>query len=583
MNDLLHRLSGSRPGTSAPAPAPRRGAPARRPGGVFPIGNGRAAALLAVLLLALVAPGRAAAQALTQLTQFEGNIDYVVSGATFRANSNNGNTCTVNATAAAPITVPTGATVVAAYLFWGGSGSLDNTVTLARPSGGNVNLTADDDAAATFNNGTNFPYFGAYKNITANFVGSGTYTLSNLTVTTGTPHCNSEAVAKGFAIFVVYRLASLPVKRVQIRHGLRAFQNATETVTLDNFLASNDPEAKVTFLIYEGDDDQGGEALLFNGQPFTDGLNPANNPYNSTINTRGVNNSWGFDLDTYDASAYFSPRDREATVNLQAGADMIVLQVILTSLTVSLADVTPDGLPAPEQRLPAKYSRQFRVENPSLVSDSYNLLATFTGPAGLMTIDSVTGTGVTRAAARPDSGRVTLAAGTYRDVLVWYTVNVGAPADGLIHLKARSAAFPTVPVATDTGYTQMKRVAPQLTLTKSVSPQNTLSPGTDLTYTMQTANVGDYAARGVTVTDLVPTQTAFKLGSVTQTVPTGITATPSYSLNGTAWTYAPVSGGCSAPAGYDACVRYVRWTLTGDLPAGAAASAGTFRFVARIR
>jgi uncharacterized repeat protein (TIGR01451 family) len=555
----------------------------------LPLGRWRGAAVACALAAALGA-GRAEAQVLSLYRQHEGPYEYVVTGNSFRSESNTGDACVVNGTADAALTLPAGATVVAAYLYWGGSGgTVDNQVTFRRP-GTDANVTADGTHTSTYNNsGTLLPYFGGFEDVTASVTASGTYGVGNLDVDVDAPFCAVQGVAKGWALMVVYQQAGLPIKRIQLRHGLRAFRQATEQVTLNGFLGSNTPSARVTFLLYEGDPDLAGsggspEQLLFNGVPFTDGINPAANPYNSTINTPspGTTNVYGVDLDTYNASSYFTPRARSADVQLTAGTDMVVLQVILTSLSVSLVDVTPDGLPAAEQRLPGKYSRVFQVENPSLNTDSYDLLDRFTGAPVYLTSDSITGTGVTRGA-RTDSARVSIPAGATRSVNVWYTVPQGTSLENLIHLRARSVTYPTVATAADTGYTQVLRVAPRLTIAKSVSPQNTLAPGTELTYTMNIANAGEFAARGVTVTDSVPPQVVFKLGTVGQTLPAGITATVAYSNNaGTTWTYVPVSQGCGAPAGYDACVRRVRWTLTGDLAVGAP-SASSFTFVARIR
>ncbi|NNC28602.1 DUF11 domain-containing protein [Longimicrobium terrae] len=558
---------------------------------MFRIGNaGRAAGLL-IVIIGLLVSSPAAAQVLTLARQHEGTIDYVAVGNTHRTGSNSGDACAVANSSTANVAIPTGSTLVAAYLYWAGSGTTtDASVTLARPSGGAVTVNAEVTSVSTYPyNGNNLRYFGGFVDVTAQWRGNGTYGVSNFTVSTGNPYCDVEGVAKGWAMFVVYSNPAFPVRRIQLRHGLRAFRQATESVNLTNFMAADEPEARVTFLLYEGDAEIAGDAqypeqLLFNGSPFSDGLNPAANPYNSTINTTvpGRSNVYGVDLDTYNASSYFTPRARTAAVALSAGGDMVVLQTILTSLSVSLVNVTPDGLTVEESRLPGRYSRQFTVENVSLTGDNADLLSSVTAPAGLMVLDSITGPGVTRGT-RGDSARVFLASGATLNVLVWYTVPVGTGAPGLINLQARSATYPTLAPAQDTGYTQMRRVAPRLTITKGVTPANTLSPGTDLTYAMQVRNVGEFAARGVVVTDSVPPQVAFKLASVTQALPAGVTAVAAYSSDGVTFGYTPVAGGCGAPVGYDACVRRLRWTLTGDLAAGTSPPAANFTFVARIR
>lgn len=544
----------------------------------------RAAPWLAVLLALLW--GAPAAAQLPLARTWEGPYDYVVAGATLRNSSNGGNTCSVNTSATAAVSgIPAGATVRAVYLYWAASGtSVDATVTLS-----GTNYTADRTNTSTYTlNGNNFTYFGGFKDITGKITGNGSFTFSNLTVNTGNPWCNSSAVTAGFAVVVIFQPSGTPpVRRIEVRDGLRTLRFASETVSLANFLGSSAPDARFHMLAYEGDPDQPGtaadpEEVRFNGTLLSDALNPADNPFNSTNGITGSTTSYGVDLDGGNVSPLLAPGARSANLTLTAGTDLVVLQTIVTAVAVVLVDVTPDGLAAPIQRLPGtRYSQVFAVENPSIATDNFDLLARAIGTSPFTQIDSVTGPGITTRV-RPDSARVQLASRTTTNYTVWYTVPVGAPADDVVRLVARSQSRPTL--AVDDGWAELRRVSPVLTLTKSVSPQNTLSPGTELTYTMAVSNVGEYAARGVMVTDNIPVQVAFKVASMGQTLPGGLTATPQYSSDdGTTWTYTPVSAGCGVPAGFDGCVTRVRWVLSGDLPAGAASSGGSFTFVARIR
>ena len=95
--------------------------------------------------------------------------------------------------------------------------------------------------------------------------------------------------------------------------------------------------------------------------------------------------------------------------------------------------------------------------------------------------------------------------------------------------------------------------------------------------------VGSADAGGVVIVDSLPAEVQFKVGSVVSNLPAGISVVVEYSDNGgSSWTYVPVSGGCSAPAGYDACVNRVRWTLLNDLSSIAPNNTGDVRLVARI-
>jgi uncharacterized repeat protein (TIGR01451 family) len=162
---------------------------------------------------------------------------------------------------------------------------------------------------------------------------------------------------------------------------------------------------------------------------------------------------------------------------------------------------------------------------------------------------------------------------------VWYRVAAGDTAVNTQFLRAHAVSDTLL---RDDGFAEVRRVRPVLTLTKSVSPTGMLAAGTDLTYTLNVANVGEYAARSVTVTDSVPTQVALKIGTVSHVLPSGVTAAVTY-FNSAGTAITPGGAGCVSPAGYDTCVRRIVWTLSGDLPATAAASTGSFAFVARIR
>lgn len=241
--------------------------------------------------------------------------------------------------------------------------------------------------------------------------------------------------------------------------------------------------------------------------------------------------------------------------------------------------VTPDGLGAPLQRLAGtQYAQVFTVQNLGPVSATYALVASWTGTPAFLTIDSITGSAVARTA-RADSAQVTMTARATGSYTVWYTVAAGDTAMNVELLRARNVA---TAAWTDTGYVQLRRVFPALTIAKSVTPNTGIRPGIDLAYTVQFANAGEYAASSVVVTDQVPTQVMFKLGSLTQSLPAGLGTMVAYSRDGgISWDYTPVSGACGAPAGYDACVNQLRWTITGGTLAPAAAS--SVGFLARVR
>jgi uncharacterized repeat protein (TIGR01451 family) len=162
---------------------------------------------------------------------------------------------------------------------------------------------------------------------------------------------------------------------------------------------------------------------------------------------------------------------------------------------------------------------------------------------------------------------------------VWYTVSVGDTALNSAILRASNVALAATK---DTGWVQIRRSFPSLGISKSVSPTGTVSAGVDLTYTTRFSNTGEYDATAVVLTDDVPPLVAFKLGSVTSSLPPGMAAAVSYSIDGgSTWTYTPTAGGCGVPVAYDGCVTTLRYTLTPALAPSATQS--TIGYVARVR
>ena len=135
--------------------------------------------------------------------------------------------------------------------------------------------------------------------------------------------------------------------------------------------------------------------------------------------------------------------------------------------------------------------------------------------------------------------------------------------------------------------TALPALVPNVSLQKSVTPNTAaqLIPGADLVYTIAFTNSGTASASSLIVTDPIPANTDFKVGSVTSSLgTTGLTVTAAYSIdNGSTWTYTPVSGGGSAPSGYDRNVTNIKWTFTGNLSQISPNNTGNVRFTSRIR
>ena len=259
----------------------------------------RARALLLLLLAVALGGGIAHAQQtpITRYTRLTGNINFVATGGSLRSQDNNGNACAVKASDTASLTgIPVGASVVAAYLYWGGSGATIDSSVILNGSG----VTAGRTFTATFNNGgTAYPYFGAFADVTSRVTGNGTFTFSGLTVATGAPHCGTSAVAAGWSLVVVYGSASERLRAINVFDGLEPFRGSQLTLNPDGFLVpASAIDGRIAIVAIEGDpgnsDPLGGfsEALRFNGTTLDDGINvpgssPLVQPYDGTVNAIG--------------------------------------------------------------------------------------------------------------------------------------------------------------------------------------------------------------------------------------------------------------------------------------------------------
>jgi len=227
------------------------------------------------------------------------------------------------------------------------------------------------------------------------------------------------------------------------------------------------------------------------------------------------------------------------------------------------------------------YTVAFTVTNTGNGLTSYDLLMA-KRPGTVITTVSIAGAGITQGA-NPDSARLTnLPGGTSATTTVTYAVAMAASGtkDTLV-FKARAALSPAT---ADTGKLTLTVIRPTMTIAKSVSPGGTQLPGANLTYTVTLSNIGSSNAASVVVVDTLPTAVLFKVGSIVNTLPAGVSVAVDYSSNGGAtWTYVPTSGGCGAPAGYDGCVNRVRWRLQNPLSSTAPSNTGTLQLVTQIR
>jgi uncharacterized repeat protein (TIGR01451 family) len=338
---------------------------------------------------------------------FAGNMNFQMTGASLRQNSNAGNACQVAPSRSAALTnIPVGATIRAAYLYWAGSGATaDNQVVFQ-----GVTTNATRTFSETFNSfGTAYPFFSGFADVTAQVTGNGTYALSGLTVNTGSPHCPVQAVVAGWSLIVLYEDAAEPLRVINIYDGFRFFRASQIVLTPSNFQipptgCGTSGDCKWGVITWEGDVENsaplGGftENLFVNGTAMTSPLNPINNQFNSTIDLMGIQPNppglftYGLDVDIYSPLP-LAAGDTSATTTYQSGGDLVLLSAEVFSVrNTPVADLSINKSHSGDFIVGQQESYTIRVNNNGPGDATGAITVTDTLPAGL-TFVSGTGTG----------------------------------------------------------------------------------------------------------------------------------------------------------------------------------------------
>jgi uncharacterized repeat protein (TIGR01451 family) len=541
----------------------------------------RSCLLLAALGLSW-SPAHAAFNNTTPRGTFAGTHNYVITGGTLRTQDNNGNACAVGTTSSATVSgIPAGSTIMAAYLYWGGSGNLDSAVTF----NGNA-VTADDTFSDNFQtnlNGQNYDldYFGGYKNVTGYVTGNGTYSFSGLTVATtdnyggnaDADYCGPSAVVAGWALVVVYSNPSERYRYTRIYDGLKFFRGSSVTTTQSGFRVPDLQDGKVSIVTWEGDPDANSsqdldgfsEALSFDGSPLNNaGCDAASNLYNSTIGNMGLScntNSYGVDIDTYDVTPYLYEGQTGATLQYSSGNDLVLLtaQVISTTNTpvadLGIAKTHSGNFTAGQN---GSFSIVVHNYGPEIATGTATVTDTL--PTGL-TFVSGTGTGWTCSAV----GQVVTCNNSAASIAIGAdlpTLALTVAVDGSAAASVVNTATVSHPMFDGTGGNQTATDTVTVlrsnlsTSTKTVADLNggDAEPGDTLEYTITLKETGGQgvAATGVAVVD----DLAANLGDLSiVTLPAGATdnSVGSGGANGTGQVNV---GGITVPAGGTATIVY---------------------------
>jgi len=234
--------------------------------------------------------------------------------------------------------VPAGASVRAAFLYWGGSidqsectdpTDIDGEVTFTPPGGVATAVVADacscsDAAALSYDvQACRAEVTGLVDALTGSYVVDGFSAL----VDNGSTHNAS------FSVVLVYDDPALPPRRVALYDGLLTMSadiDAEEIITLDGLDVDDPPSGDLTWYVLEGDVGGSlGESVQVTGIPggstlvLADAWNPVDNPMNHTITTTvpAQTDVIGVDVDRFPIDGALAATDTAVEVRYTAGMD----------------------------------------------------------------------------------------------------------------------------------------------------------------------------------------------------------------------------------------------------------------------
>jgi uncharacterized repeat protein (TIGR01451 family) len=165
---------------------------------------------------------------------------------------------------------------------------------------------------------------------------TGTYSVGNAPLSTGA--IDNGGNYGGWCIVIVYENPSFNYNSIRLYDGFQqVFNNGNPLTTSVTLTGLNVPsgaltasDAKMGVVTWEGDANLKGDFLKINGNTFSDGINPADNPWNGTISENGVHiitknpnftNQMGIDIDQFDVGNGYGILPNATSVALQFGTE----------------------------------------------------------------------------------------------------------------------------------------------------------------------------------------------------------------------------------------------------------------------
>ncbi len=252
----------------------------------------------------------------------------------------------------AVLSIPTGAEVTHAYLYWSAtlasSGAYDSSATLERV--GEFSQTVD---ALDSRTGANNSYR-SVADVTplVQSYGSGAYRVSDVDIA-NLVNLNDQTAYAAWWMVVFYKLSSEPFRQLTLFDGLDTVNNGdSQNFTLSGFWVPQEVGfSKLGVVAMEGDKMIAGDSLAFNGSQLSNALNPFDNFFNSTRSALGAATSVsgdlpqmngvagsmsGIDLDIVDITSNLAPGQTSASITASSTGDVYFLTSLVTSIVTDV-------------------------------------------------------------------------------------------------------------------------------------------------------------------------------------------------------------------------------------------------------
>ncbi|WP_437590152.1 hypothetical protein [Sorangium sp. So ce1000] len=261
----------------------------------------------------------------------------------------------------AVLTLPAGARVTHAYLYW----------TVSRDSGTSADLTVTLDRPGAFSSSvmgavsgqteiSGLAHAQTFANVTSivQAHGAGAYRLSGISNGTKLDGESQQIAFAGWWMVVLYEQTTAPARNLAIYDGLDpVLDGATVRSTISGFVVpAGAGQAKLGVIGYDGDSSTG-DAIEWNGTALSDAQNPANNFFNSSRSflgaplssvgdlpklTGGPLSMSGIDIDvTQVPAALLTAGDKQAMIGAAVhGVDSYLLGGLITSIPTRLPDLS---------------------------------------------------------------------------------------------------------------------------------------------------------------------------------------------------------------------------------------------------